>query len=100
MLILSFNIVNAACLTIYTTFFCNHFHTMNTVFLAMDIWALYQECYNNKHESSRDIENWARMEDCCRAAWCHLGIFRSGENTISWCFILLLYCLDEKVILK
>jgi hypothetical protein len=56
---------------------------MTTVFLAMEIWALYQESYNNKHESSRDIENWARMEDCFRAAWCHLGIFESGENTIS-----------------
>jgi hypothetical protein len=63
---------------------------MNTVFLAMGIWALYQECYNNKHESSRDIENRAKMEDCFRAAWCHLEIFESGENTISCCFILLL----------
>lgn len=72
---------------------------MNTVFLAMDIWALYQECYNNKHESSRDIENWARMEDCFRAAWCHFGIFESGENTISWCSILLLYFLDDSLLI-
>jgi hypothetical protein len=64
---------------------------MTTVFLAMDIWALYQESYNNKHESSRDIENWA--------AWCHLGIFESGENTIIWCFILLLYFLDDSLLI-
>ncbi len=49
----------------------------------------------NKHKSAREIEKQAKMEDCFGAAWCHVGIFGSGENTNNWCFILALYNLDD-----
>jgi len=88
MLILSFNIVNAARLTTYTTFFCNHFHTMTTVFLAMDIWALYQECYNNKHESSRDIEiglGWRSVLGLLGVIWESLKVVKTPSVSVSSC---------------
>lgn len=50
----------------------------------------------NKHKSAREIEKQAKMEeDYLGVAWCHVGIFGSGENTINWCFISALYYLDD-----
>jgi hypothetical protein len=47
-----------------------------------------------KHKSSREVKKQAKMEDCFRFPGCHVGILGSGDNTINWGFILLLYFLD------
>jgi hypothetical protein len=42
------------------------------------------------------IEKQAKMEeDYFRVAWCHVGNFGGGENTIDWCFISALHYLDD-----
>ncbi len=42
------------------------------------------------------LRKQAKMEeDYFGVAWCHVGIFGSGENTVDWCFISGLYYMDD-----